>query len=392
MGMPFDDKVLLFRKYLPIVSEQIYLANAAVSPLPSTVKRVIIDHLEIHCNLGISGVKATKLPKINMARVHAAQIFHCHPGEIAMIPNTTSGINLIANGLHWHKGENVIIPDNEFPANVYPWLALQVDGVEIRRVPTRRGVFGPGDIEKLIDSKTRLISVSHVGYASGFRADLGGIADVAHKHGVHFVVDAAQSAGALDIDVKALNIDALACSGWKWLMGPIGTGLLYCSNDFCEKVHPLFAGAGSMIFEEYDPPVFPFVYNKGAARFECSSLNILAISGISEAAKNIHQMGLKDVEKRVLENIALLYDGLGALGFEFYFDGDVRTEARCGIISVKHPKVATKELKEYLADNNVESSAWYGYLRFSPHFYNTTAELEQVLALLKEYLKSKNMI
>ena len=165
-------------------------------------------------------------------------------------------------------------------------------------------------------------------------------------------------------------------------MGPIGSGILFCDGNFCEKVEPLFAGAGSMVLAEFDEPEYPFRYNKGASRFECSSLNILAVSGLSEAMKGVHQMGMADVERRVLEHADFLYAELERLGYVFYFDGK---DSRSAIVSARHPEYDTAALMKHLASRNVECSLWYGYLRFSPHFYNTSEELERLIQILTEF-------
>ena len=372
-----------FRESLPIVAHQIYFDNAGVAPLALDVKAAIHDHLDLRCRLGKMGIKSTAAQVMRSTRETAAALLGCRPADIAVVQNTTHGINLLASGFPWKPGDNVVIPESEFPANVYPWLALQERGVEIRRVPLRDGLFDVTDIEACVDQRTRILSISHVGYAFGFRADLNAIGSFCRTRGIRFVVDAAQSMGCLEINVAESHIDALITSGWKWLLGPIGIGLMYCSPTFLDELQPTFVGAGSVVQEEWETPVYPFTFQPGARRFEPSSLDLSCISGLARALHNIAAIGVPVIERTVLEHATHLREALTLIGYRHFCPNP--PESLSGIITVRLPGTPTAALSSFLNDHHVAHAVWHEHIRFSPHFYNTSQEIEMLIAILKDH-------
>lgn len=370
-----------FRASLPVLREAVYLDNAGVSPLSTRIQERIVESLSLRARRGKMGLKQVMPAAVLALKTGAAALLSASPEEIAVVQNTTMGMTMIAQGMSWQAGDVVLIPEGEFPANVYPWLALAPRGVSIRRLPTRNGAFSAADVAGHIDARTRVLALSHVGYCSGFRADLEGIGRACKRRGVLFVVDAAQSLGAHPIDVRAFGIDALAASGWKWLMGPIGIGLLHCSAELAERLSPPLVGAGSVTGGESVPASWPFDFHPGAARFEYSSIDPSAICGLAAAVETIRAFGAAAIEADVLALTSSLRQRLRSRGWSPFCDAE-GPDATSGILSVRREGVASDRLLPELHRRGVHCGHWHGHLRLSPHFYNTELDLEKLLSNL----------
>ncbi len=203
----------------PVTQKCIYLDHAGVSPLPLRVKSAIETFLSEATNAGAFHYPKWSQQVVEIRR-SCARLVHARPEEIAFVKSTSHGLSIVAKGLDWKPGDNVLIYEKEFPSNIYPWLNLQRKGVVVKIIPSRDGRIVIDDIEKLIDSRTRLLSLSSVQYANGFRIDLKKVGGLCRNKNVLFCVDAIQSLGVIPMDVKECNIDFLSADGHKWLLGP----------------------------------------------------------------------------------------------------------------------------------------------------------------------------
>ncbi len=379
----FDELVARYRASLPIVRSAVYLDSAGLAPLSNFVSRAIQENLELRAHHGKMGVKGVSAHLCDSARACAAELLRAQVSEIALMHNTTEGLNVVAQGFPWRPGDNLLIPDNEFPANVYPWYQLQSLGVEIRRIPARRGVIAPDDLIPLIDKNTQMLSMSHVDYCSGYRADIAAISELCHSCGIKLVVDAAQSLGILDIDVGLLGIDALAASGWKWLLGPTGTGLLYVSQEMLEFVSPTFVGAGTMTHGESYPAITPGSIKPTADRFEISTLDIAALCGLSRSLELTSELGTGRIEGRVCAMTRELTSELRRRQVELFLDPS-QDDRLAGIVSCRLPGRNTTELLEALHQRGFHCGSHQDYLRLAPHFFNTSEEIEILLETIDE--------
>lgn len=381
----FDELVAKYRSTLPIVEAQIYLDSAGLAPISTLVVDAIAENLDLRARGGKQGIKAKRHAQMEQARTSAATLLRAHPDEIALIHNTTEGLNVIAHGFPLEPGDNILIPDNEFPANVYPWLAQQARGAEIRWIPAAGGVIHARDVEARIDARTRLLVLSHVGYLSGYRAELAKLAEVCHARGVRMIVDAAQSLGVVDIDVRALGIDALTGSGWKYLLGPTGTALLYVSRELLPELRTVFLGAGSMRRGESGPAVDTSDIIPTAARFEYSTVDIAAICGLGQALRWIVELGTDRIAARVATHIDRLRRELPRLGMTLYVPDD--RQPRAGIVSgMPAGGMSGERLLAALLERGIHCGHWHGYVRFAPHFFTTEAELDALFVVLGELL------
>src|SRR5262245_51452850 len=230
------------RAEMPAARNSVYLDHAAVAPLSQPAAEAIRswckDALEVGNPLWGTWVKG-----VEALRKTAAEMIGASADEIALVSNTTAGISLVAEGLDWREGDNVVTFADEFPSNQYPWINLSSRGVETRRIPT--DVSGRPDLDKLAaacDSRTRIVSISWVGFATGYPHDVARIADIAHNKGALLFLDAIQGLGVFPINVHDFGIDFLAADGHKWLLGPEGAGVAYIRRQHLDKLRPIGPG------------------------------------------------------------------------------------------------------------------------------------------------------
>jgi len=314
------------------------------------------------------------------ARSSIAKLIGASPEEIGLVQNTAEGINIIANGLGLRSGDNIVLNDIEFPANIYPWLNLEKKGVEIRFVRSQQGRISLRDIENAVDANTKVISISHVQYLSGFRMNLGELGQFCRGRNIFFVVDAMQSAGAMPIDVGADQIDFLCCSGYKWLMGPRGTGFLYCRRSSLKHLTPIFTGHNSMI--SYSE-AYPYEVNlkDSPEKFELGVSSNALTFGLATAVDLLLEFGIGQIERRILDLTDLAASGLKAKGYQV-LSPQLSTEEKSGILSFLPKSGNPMQLYEAMKSKNVIIAPRKYMARVAPHFYNTEGEVERFIDAL----------
>ena len=370
------DKV---REMFPVTKTRAFLNHAATSPLPAPVKAAVQNYLES----SLFHEEDHSAP--NEGRNLFAKLVNAEPDEIALIPNTTTGLNIAANTLKYLKGCNVVTTDLEFPTVVYPWLRREMKpNVEVRYVKNVDGKMLLDDFERMVDYRTVAVVVSHVEYSNGFRNDLKALSEIAHEHGAVIIVDVCQSAGALCIDVRRDKADFLATSSYKWLLGPSGAGFLYVQKDLITKSEPFFVG-----YEGVTPEIFKTIelwnnrelkFVETAHRFETGGLSSLSYVGASAAMKLILEVGIDEIEKRVIGLTGYLVERLKEEGFKLQTPNIV--ECRSGIVSffVNDPRGKVEKLEQ----KGIIVSARMNGIRVSPHFYNTEEELDRLIKETKK--------
>ncbi|MBN1515346.1 aminotransferase class V-fold PLP-dependent enzyme [Candidatus Sumerlaeota bacterium] len=356
-----------------------FLNHAAVSPIPDSARRAIREAADLLAESG--PVEHAKwFARLKQARERAAALLHCAPGEVAFMRNTTGGLLTVAEGIEWKPGDNVLLPAGDFPSNRYPWLGLQRRGVEIRYVQPAPGQIGltADDFVPLIDSRTRVVSVSWVHYATGFRIALEPLGELCAQRGALFVVDAIQGLGAIPLNVKAAKIDYLSADGHKWLLGPEGAGVFYASDDAKDRLDYGLKGWLGVP----DPLAFHLEQEPTpeARRFEEGALNMLGIFGLSESMRVLLETGIESVWRAICNFNDELVDGLRAKGYTI--DSPLLETVRSGILSVSRQGVNADETVRRLQDGGIFISSRDGRLRISPHFYNTRQDIRRLLDAL----------
>jgi selenocysteine lyase/cysteine desulfurase len=364
-----------FRSQFPVTATWAFLDHAAVSPLPTPAVAALHAYAS---SLAASGVTAVGkwTTRVTEVRKLAARLIAADPNDVYFVPNTTHGVGVVAEGFPWQSGDNVVLAAEEYPANQYPWMNLAHRGVEVRAVPSRGSRVPIDDLRAAMDSRTRVLTVSAVEFASGFRHDLDALGELCRGRGVFFFVDAIQGLGVFPIDVQKTPIDALSADGHKWLLGPEGAGIGYVRREWVERLHPIGVGAFSVV----NPLAFStidFRLKPHAGRFEGGALNIPGISAMGASIELLLSAGIENVRSRVVELTDYLCDRAAARGWKV-FSSRAGGE-KSGIVSLVHPTLPPEDVVKRCKAAGVAVNARAGRVRVSPHAYNTQDELDRFL-------------
>jgi selenocysteine lyase/cysteine desulfurase len=294
------------------------------------------------------------------------------------VQNTSSAINLVANGLEWQEGDNVVTIQGEFPANIYPWLGLRRLGVETRLVPQRDNRVLIDDIAAAIDERTRLLSISFVEFGTGFRNDLAALGELCNDRGILFNVDAIQGLGALQLDVHSAGIHFLGAGAHKWLLGPQGVGVFYVRKDMLERLWPLSANWLSVVNRD-DHLNYGQPWIDAAARVEGSTWNLSGLVALNAILDMILEVGLPRIEARIMQLTGRLMDGLLSRGYDVV--SSQAPHERSGVVCFR-AKGDPMDLLAQAQAQNIVIAVRVGVVRVSPHFYNTEEEIDRFLAIL----------
>ncbi|NIV44212.1 aminotransferase class V-fold PLP-dependent enzyme, partial [Candidatus Bathyarchaeota archaeon] len=306
-------KLQKIREMFPIVQSKVFLNHAAMSPLPKPAIQAMQKFTKEFSETAAFRDDPNE-PKKTFAKLVGAT-----KDEIALVTNTSSGLNIAAHVLDYPSGSNIVTTDLEYPSVVYPWLGQRL-GAKVRYVKNVNGKILLDDVEKAVDDNTVALAISHVEYANGFRHDLRALAEIAHKHGAYLIVDAIQSTGAIPIDVKRDNVDFLTAACYKWLLGPAGAGFLYVRKELIEKFEPPFIGWASVkpeVFETIDFwDIWTLKLSETASRFEVGCPSIHSLIGATASVQLLLDVGISNIEKRVLGLTSRLIEAVEERGLK----------------------------------------------------------------------------
>ncbi|MEN6627941.1 MAG: aminotransferase class V-fold PLP-dependent enzyme [Candidatus Sumerlaeia bacterium] len=363
----------------PVLEKINFLNHAAVAPMP----RRSADMVRLFATEAMEqGSVAWPLwaGRVKQARVRAAQLLGCGEDEVTFSHNTTHGLLCVANSLPWRPGDNIVTAAGEFPANVYPWRNLAPLGVAIRTVAERPDrSFSADDFAAAIDSRTRLIAISLVQYGTGCRMPVEAIAEICRKRGILLCLDAIQAAGAMPTLVDELGCDFLTADGHKWLLGPEGAGILYVKRERLDMLGNAMTGwIGRVRPNDYTDFEQPLAH--AASRFEEGSHNAVGIGALGESIGLILEVGIDEVWRRIEAVTARIDEGARRLGLEVV---SPRGEGvRSGIIAITRAGLDVDTCAKALAEKKIYVAARRGWLRLSPHFYNTLEQMDEFINAL----------
>ena len=395
--MPLDQT--LIDEEFPGARDQVYFDCAARGLLPRR-SRAAIDAM-LDRRMDGSTDKESSFGIVERVRAGFARMINAEPDEIAMTKNVSEGLNAIAAALDLKPGDNVITcPALEHPNNVYPWLHLRERlGVEVRTVAPRDGHIPVDAIQAAMDGRTRCVAVASVSFSPGFRTDLAPLGRACRANGTFFLVDGVQSLGIVDTDVRALDIDGLAVSTQKGLLGLYGMGLLYCRRDLAERMRPVYlARFGVDLGDAHEASMGSDNYRlmPGARRFDLGNHNYTAAAAAAESIDLLNDIGTRAIEAHVGALTRRLGQGVLDLGLPIAggAPGPHLTSLLCigrhgagGHDSTDDGEMA--DLSAWLKENRVQHSIRRGLIRMSLHLYNTDADVDRVLDLAGAWLRRR---
>lgn len=368
------------RSFFPYLNNGImYFNHAATGPVSKLVKDRISKLLEEKSQNNFDDYEAF-LNVASETKELLAKLLNCNADRIAFADNTTNGLNILAQSMHWEKGDRILLNDVEFPANVYPFLNLKQKGVEIDFVKSINGIVTAEQIIDSIKPQTKLVSVSFVQFLSGYKIDLQKIGSYCRKNNVIFCVDAIQGLGAVNLDVKESGIDFLSCGTQKWMLGLHGLGFIFITESLQQKINPAFIGWLS-VNDSWNLLDYKFDLKSSADAFQCGTLNTFGIYALNSSLKLFNEFGFENVETEVINNSKYFINRLSNTGFEPILKNCSETELS-GIVTIKpeKPEIFLNELSK----RKIICSLRGNYIRFSPHFYNTSQEIDAVVDELQK--------
>lgn len=368
--------------HFPVVEQKNFLAHAGVCPLP----RRVVDAMTDYTLLGSLGDQEEAFPgtRIQQARQTAASLLQAQPDEIAFVGPTSLGLSIVANGLNYRRGDNILIYHDDYPSNVYPWMALAEKGVQVRLMNIREfGRIRNIDVIGQVDENTRMVALASCHFVTGWRIDIAGIGKQLRSRNIPFCVDGIQTLGAFPTSVE--HVDFLAADAHKWLLGPCAAGILYVRKSLQEKLKPTILGwhnvrCANFIAQEN------IVHPPDSRRFEAGSANLVGLAGMQAGMELLLEVGIDNIAAELLRKRALLVPALQEKGYAV-LGGSAPVEHASGIVTFYKPDADMPALHAKLTEARIITSlranrAGQRYIRLSPHFYNTDAELHRLLEML----------
>jgi cysteine desulfurase/selenocysteine lyase len=366
----------------PIAQESIFLAHAGVTILPQRVTKVMQEYLEESC------LRMQEYPEawraVNECRVVAAQMLGAKASEISLLGPTSLGLSLVANGLDWQPGDEVVCYQDDYPANVYPWTDLARHGVVVKLLkPEAPGAITPELVESMLTNKTKLVALASCHFLSGYRIRIDAIGQMLRARGVLFCLDAIQTLGAFETRVD--HVDFLSADSHKWMLGPMAAGVVYVREEVQERLRPTLLGSWNVQSPNFIAQE-EITFEKGGRRYEPGVLNVAGILGMKAGLELLLEKGIPAVSEQLLRLKARLVQGLEPLGFRFL--GPINGPNASGITTSWREEghgAGLTQIFDHLTAQKISPSLRYdragkAYLRFSPHFYNTETEMDRVVA------------
>ena len=371
---------------MPVAEHWAYFDHAAVAPLPFPAAQAVRQFADEASQSGDT-VWPQWAEENERLRDDFATLMHCDRDEIALVPNTTFGINLVAEGIRWQAGDNIVIPAGEFPSNLFPWQNQQRHGVELRIVPRADELTGridPAAILAAVDSRTRIVAVSWVGYASGYRLELEQLVADVQRAGALFFLDAIQGLGVFPLDLRQIPVDFLAADGHKWLLGPEGAGVAMIRKQHLDRLHCMPVGWNSVrTAHQFGEPKLDLKPN--ASRFEVGTQNMVGMRALRQSLAIFLAVIAEHGEAAIAERV---------LGLTERLDTELRRvgattsvsparDHRSGIVTFDLPGVPPTRFRQLAAQRQVAVSCRGIGVRASIHAYNDESDIARLIDVIE---------
>lgn len=373
------------RQLFPFIKNGIiYFNHASTAPFSSAVRERVNELLKEKSETKIDDYFSF-LKVYEETKILLGEMINSEPDRIAFLDNTSNGLNILATGIDWNSGDRILLNDIEFPANVYPFLNLERFGVKVDFVKSKNGIVSAEDIIAEVKPQTKLISVSFVQFLSGYKIDLEKLGSFCKEHNIILSVDGIQGIGALDFDVKKFKIDFLSCGTQKWLFGAQGLAFIYLTEELQNKLKPAYVGWLS-VEDAWNILDYKMELKKSANVFQGGTLNSLGIYIFNTSLKMLKDFGFNRIEERIISNTKYLRKQLNEIGINCLID-EVEEKYLSGITSFKTDNI--EELYKHLEDQKIVCSLREGYIRLSPHFYNTSEDIDRVISAINKFRNKK---
>ena len=372
----------LRRHEFPVTEKQAFFAHAAVCPLPRRVINAMTDYTRL-CGHG-DQEEVFPGPRIQDARRTAARLLGAQMDEVAFVGPTSLGLSFVASGLPLRRGDNILIYQDDYPSNVYPWMALAEKGVQVRLMNLRQlGRIRAIDVSGQVDENTRLVALASCHFITGWRIELPAIGEFLRGRNIPFCVDGIQTLGAFPTTVE--HVDVLAADAHKWLLGPCASGIFYVRKALQERLRPTVFGWHNVRCPDYvtqDRLVHP----PDARRYEAGTANLAGLAGLQAAMELLLEVGVENISAELVRKRAWLIPELQAKGY-VVLDPDAPPAHASGIVTFHRPGMDLPALHARLQSQQICTSlradrSGQRYIRLSPHFYNTDTELRRLLEQL----------
>lgn len=377
-----------FRKLFPSVEYKTYLNHAGCSPYSIRVTEAMRNYIE-ECGGEVIENYSKNLEIRETLRHKLAELIRVPASDIALTKNTSSGLSLLASGLDWKTGDRILLFDLEFPSNIYPFMNCARWGAEIDFVPARQKRNGrvlTEDIESKITPKTRLLSISFVEFLNGWRNDLKTIGEICRQHQIIFCVDGIQGLGALPLDASDCGIHFLSSAAHKWLMGPQGIGFIYVHPELLERLVMTQVGWLS-VKDAWNFFDYRLEWEDGAKRFEIGTENWPGVYGFLASVEQLLEYGIDSIARHILELTGDFLHQAERLGLEVLTPSE--DPYRSGIVTFRllqdPDNRKTARLFDFLSDHKIITSFREGYIRVSPHGYNTRDDMEKLITTIQDF-------
>ena len=365
----------------PIREHYLYLDHAAVCPLPGPVAEAMRQRITQQEHTGHEDYREWRNNHLTCRHL-GSTLLGCQPDDISIVRSTSEGLSLIAEGFDWSEDDEVLVGEEEFAANVAPWLALTRRGVKIVRFPQPDGRIDPHVVEDHLTDRTKMLAVSWVAFHTGWIAPLAQIGRICRDAGCLLIVDAIQGLGVLPMDMSLLGADAVVADGHKWLLAPEGAGLLATAPSLRARLQPVLSGWRNVRLAPGDFFLDRLDYISDGRRFEPGAANDIGVAGLAAGLDIISSVGIEEIHARVEMLTRTITRILIAHGWDVLSPGAGHPIA--GIVAARQPNVASREAARRLRERRVVCAVRQGYLRLSPHFYITRGELEALDRILEK--------
>ncbi len=355
----------------------IYLNHAAVSPWPARTVNAVKKFAEENMYRGSLYYPNWLKTEVNLRR-QAKQLINARSeNDIALLKNTSEALSVVAYGLEWKAGDNIVSSNMEFPSNRIVWESLSEKGVEFREADFNGQGSHEESLFALADDRTRLLTISSVQFSNGLLSDLKRIGEFCRERGILFCIDAIQSLGVKSFDLNEVHADFVMADGHKWMLGPEGLAIFYCNPDIRDSLKinqygwHMVEAAGDFESREWTPAL-------SARRFECGSPNMLGIHALDASLSLLFEAGIENVEKEILKRSEYLFEKIGSKP-ELELVTSPEPGRYAGIVSFRHQSRSNNTVFKHLTENNIFCSLRNNAIRLSPHFYTPMEHLEMVI-------------